>query len=94
MGHCTVIIGLNVKLVINEITGWMEARRCKMQIVWCTAVPVVIAAGYCSLHHLQAMVERAKEKQATMPHGSATVLTDLEKPIYTYIAICIDFQWD
>ncbi|HBK87261.1 MAG: Nramp family divalent metal transporter [Cyclobacteriaceae bacterium] len=89
----TVIIGLNVKLVINEITGWMEAAGANAWIVWCTAVPVVIAAGLLLLYIIfKPWLERAKEKQATMPHGSATVLTDLEKPIYTYIAICIDFS--
>ena len=36
--------------------------------------------------------KRAKEKEMRIPHGTATQLEDLEKPIYSRVAITIDFS--
>ncbi len=89
-----VIIGLNVKLVIQEVSGWILAAGAYGWVVWLTAVPLCLAAGLLLLYiTVKPMLEsRVKEKETTIPHGTAAQLVDLEKPVYTRVAICIDFS--
>jgi manganese transport protein len=90
----TVIISLNVKLVYNEVSGWIVSGGDRSWVVWITAVPLCLMAGallvYIAVKPL--LEKRATEKSAQMPHGSATILPDLEKPVYRRIAVCIDFS--
>ncbi|NOT73375.1 MAG: Nramp family divalent metal transporter [Cyclobacteriaceae bacterium] len=89
-----IIISLNIKLVSEEIIGWMDAAKDKAWIVWITAVPVALAAGGLLLYITAKpfFEKRVKEKEVKIPHGTAAVLEDLEKPIYKKVAICIDFS--
>jgi len=89
-----VIISLNIKLVYNEIVGWIFAAGENAWVVWITAVPLCLAAGILLLYIIvkPLLQQRASEKRLTMPHGTATALPDLEKPVYQRIAVCIDFS--
>ncbi len=90
----TVIISLNVKLVYNEVSGWIENGGESAWIVWVTAVPLCLAAGMLLIYiTIKPMVsQRTTEKSAQLPHGTATTLEDLEKPVYRRIAVCVDFS--
>ncbi len=90
----TVIISLNVKLVYNEVAGWLSSAGESAWVVWLTAVPLCLAAGILLVYiTLKPVLEKpVLEKQVTMPHGTATPLPDLEKPVYHRIAVCIDFS--
>ncbi len=90
----TIIISLNVKLVLNQLTEWMDSAAGNAWVIWVTAVPVCLAAGLLLLYiTIKPWLEkRTKEKETPMPHGTASQLTDLQKPIYRKIAICIDFS--
>ncbi len=49
-----VIVSLNVKLVLQEVTGWLADAGENAWIIWVTVVPVCLAAGaLLILHHLQ-----------------------------------------
>lgn len=89
-----VIISLNVKLVYNEVSSWIMNAGDRAWVVWITAVPVCLAAGillvYITVKPL--LGSRSMEKSAQLPHGTATTLADLEKPVYRRIAVCIDFS--
>ena len=89
-----VIIALNVKLVVSEITGWIESAGDYSWIVWITAVPVFAGAGLLLLYMTvkPLMEKRSREKETKMPHGTAVQLADLEKPVYRTIAITVDFS--
>jgi manganese transport protein len=89
-----VIVSLNVKLVLNEITGWLEGAGENAWIIWVTVVPVCVAAlGLLVYITFKPWIERkAAERAARVPHGSAIELLHLDKPIYQRIAICIDFS--
>jgi manganese transport protein len=39
-----VIVSLNIKLVINEVTGWLEAAGESAWIIWLTVVPACLAS--------------------------------------------------
>lgn len=90
----TVIISLNVKLVYNEVTTWIVEAGDSAWIVWVTVVPLCAAAGMLLVYITVKpwFEKRATEKQASMPHGTATTLSDLEKPVYKRIAVCVDFS--
>jgi manganese transport protein len=90
----SVIISLNVKLVYNEVASWIDAAGDNAWLVWLTVVPLCLAAGLLLVYiTVKPILElRPAEKEAKMPHGTATALTDLEKPVYKRIAVCVDFS--
>jgi manganese transport protein len=89
-----LIVGLNIKLVYQEIQGWLDATGDNAWIVWVTAVPVCIAAlallVYITVKPI--LERRSAERAARIPHNSAPELHDIEKPHYKRIAICVDFS--
>ncbi len=89
-----IIISLNVKLVWDEVTGWLNAAGDYEWLVWITVVPLCLAAGSLLVYIAMKpfIQKRAGEKEMKVPHGTATLLRDLEKPIYSKVAICIDFS--
>lgn len=87
-----IIISLNIKLVYNEVLVWIYNAGENAWVVWITAVPLCLAAGFLLLYIIVKPLQRVSEKRVTMPHGTATALPDLEKPVYHRIAVCIDFS--
>ena len=88
-----IIIGLNVQLVIQEVTGWMQAAGSDAWILWVTVIPVCLAAFILLVYITFKPVidRRSVEKVARIPHGTAITLDELVRPIYNRIAITIDF---
>lgn len=89
-----IIVGLNVKLVIQEIEGWLVDSGSNSWIIWLTVVPVCVLAGallvYITFKPL--IDKRSAERANRIPHGTAIELQDLASPIYKRIAIAIDFS--
>jgi len=88
------IISLNVKLVINELTGWLADAGDNAWILWITVVPVVIGAGLLLLYIIfKPLIERrAAEKDTKLPHGIAGKLDVGAGPVYKRIAVTLDFS--
>jgi manganese transport protein len=88
------IVSLNVKLVLSEVSGWIDAAGENAWIVWLTAIPVCAGAGILLLYiTFKPFVEkRMAERDAKIPHGSAVKLDVSSRPIYNRIAITIDFS--
>lgn len=89
-----IIVSLNVKLVINEISSWIELAGEKSWIVYITAIPVCISAAALLLYitFKPTMDRRRMDKMARIPHGTAAPLVDLGSTVYKQIAITIDFS--
>ncbi len=89
-----IIVSLNVKLVLQEVSGWLVNAGENSWIIWVTAVPICIAAGILLLYiTFKPLLEsRAAEKQAKIPHGSAVTLDVSDSPVYQRIAITLDFS--
>src|SRR5688572_16925110 len=89
-----VIVSLNVKLVLQEITGWLTNAGDDAWIIWITAVPVCLAAAALLLYiTLKPFIEkRTAERDTKIPHGTAVKLDVSSKLIYNRIAITIDFS--
>ncbi|MEK6780734.1 MAG: Nramp family divalent metal transporter [Bacteroidota bacterium] len=90
----TIIVTLNVKLVFQEVTGWMVAAGENEWIIWYTVVPVCLSALLLLLYITikPVMDRRYAEREAKVPHGTAAVLNISEKPLYNRVAVCIDFS--
>jgi manganese transport protein len=89
-----IIVSLNVKLVMNEVSGWIDEAGDSAWIVWISVIPVCVFAGtllfYISFKPL--LDRKRKEKKARTPHGNAAPLTNLGTTEYKQIGITIDFS--
>jgi manganese transport protein len=89
-----IIVSLNVKLVTQEVVGWIDNAGDDAWIVWVTAVPVCIASALLLLYiTFKPLLEKRAEVRTTkVPHGTAGTLATLIKPVYHRIAVSIDFS--
>jgi len=89
-----IIVSLNAKLVINEISLWIELAGDKAWIILVTVLPVCIGAAILLLYitFKPTMDKRRMDKMARIPHGTAAPLADLGSTVYKQIAIAIDFS--
>jgi manganese transport protein len=90
----TIIVGLNVKLVFQEVQGWLVGAGGDAWIIWVTVVPVCIAAALLLLYiTFKPLLERrTAERKAKVPHGTAVALDINNSPVYKRIAISLDFS--
>lgn len=87
------IISLNVKLVVNEVSGWLDAAGDDSWILWITVVPVCAAAGFLLLYiAIKPFIDRRAERERRVPHGTAIQLDVASAPVYARIAITLDFS--
>lgn len=88
-----IIVSLNVKLVIQEITGWIDNAGDMAWVVWVTAVPVcILVFGLLLYITIKPVIDKRRGDRAVIPHGTAKVIENINQPIYNRIAICIDFS--
>lgn len=89
-----IIVSLNVKLVINEVQGWLLEAGENSWILWVTVIPACLAALGLLLYITAKPIfeKRMVEKAPIVPHGAARQLNLQEISQYKRIAICIDFS--
>ena len=88
-----IIVSLNVKLVIQELTGWLDSAGEHAWIIWLTAMPVcAVTFGLLLYITFKPVIDKRRGDRAPVPHGTAKVLEHIAQPVYTRIAICIDFS--
>ncbi len=88
------IVSLNVKLVLQEVTGWIDAAGDDSWIIWVTVVPICLAAGLLLVYiTFKPLIDkRSADRDAKIPHGTAVTLDVSTSPIYQRIAITLDFS--
>lgn len=87
------IVSLNVKLVIQEVSGWLAEAGEAAWILWITVVPVCAAAGFLLLYiTFKPVFDRRAAREGQVPHGSARQLEVGSAPVYERIAITLDFS--
>lgn len=89
-----IIVSLNIKLVYQEIQSWLGNAEEDAWIIWMIVIPLCLATFSLLLYiTFKPLLDRRRsEKNARLPHGTATVLEDLGKPTYKKVAITIDFS--
>jgi manganese transport protein len=89
-----IIVSLNIKLVVEEVVGWMSAAGENEWIIWVTVIPVCILALALLIYITVKPVidKRLAERIAMVPHGTALKLEGITKTVYNRVAVSIDFS--
>jgi manganese transport protein len=88
-----IIVALNVKLVMQEIEGWLVNAGDNAWIIWVTVVPLCLAAfGLLLYITFKPWIGKLKEKDTRLPHGSGSILHISVQAVYKRVAICLDFS--
>lgn len=88
----TIIVGLNVRLVIDEITAWMHASDNPALIGW-TVIPLAVLIGVLLLYvTIKPLFPREERPQARTPHGGPRELGTIDSTPYRRIAVTVDFS--
>ena len=89
-----IIVGLNIKLVIQEVQGWLELAGDQQWIIWITVIPACVAAGSLLVYiTFKPWLDKTSAgKLVKVPHGSALVIGKIVSPTYHRIAITLDFS--
>jgi len=84
------IVLLNIKLVIEEITGWATASN--GWYINMLVIPVAILIGLMLVYvFVYPLIARSKVRN-NVPHGSALDIESIEKISYQTIGITVDFS--
>lgn len=89
-----IIVGLNVKLVIDEINSWLQSAGDNSIYIYIFVIPIVILAGLLLLYIIFSPFVKPDKKAKTnnMPHGQALDLGELTLKEFKNVAISIDFS--
>lgn len=88
-----LIVGLNVRLVMQEIDTWAAGSPGSANLVHFVISPIAVAIGLLLLYvFLRPLLYKHADQPAYIPHGIAAKLDDLEAVSYNNIAITIDFS--
>ncbi len=88
----TIIIGLNVKLVFEEIAGWLAIAESTWWI-YGLVIPLAIGVGLLLLYILIYPLWKSESgKTMDIPHGEAQAINGIKPIIYEKIGITVDFS--
>ena len=88
-----LIVVLNAKLVLEQINDWRTQFPSARIWIDILVVPITIAIALLLIYvFLRPLLFKHYDTPATVPHGLATTIEDLEPIIYKHIAITIDFS--
>ncbi len=88
-----IIVGLNIKLVIETLTDWRIALEGNTWVFNLMILPVVLIAAVLLVYVIYcAIFGKRFERETKTPHGKASELPLIEAKSYNRVAICIDFS--
>lgn len=89
----SIIVYLNITLVIDEISGWIDTAGENSIFIYIFVIPIAFAClallGYVLIHPYLASTARQK---AELPHGLAVDFSEVVPIVYKHIGIAIDFS--
>ncbi|RZL16986.1 MAG: iron/manganese transporter [Pedobacter sp.] len=86
-----VIISLNVKLVIEEISGW--SNSVSSILLYLVIIPLAIGVGLLLMYvFLYPLVTKKERDIKNIPHGGAIAIDEIEKLSYNKIGVAVDFS--
>ncbi|MDB5087944.1 MAG: manganese transport protein [Mucilaginibacter sp.] len=88
-----VIVGLNAKLVYQQIGDWVTQYPSAEIWIYGLATPLIISIALLLLYvFLRPILFKHKDLPAQVPHGLASTIEDIEPIVYHNIAVTIDFS--
>ncbi|WP_199117375.1 Nramp family divalent metal transporter [Pedobacter sp. ASV28] len=85
-----VIVSLNIKLVIEEINGWLSESNA--WYIYGLVVPMAILIGLLLVYIFMYPLINKKKRLGNVPHGNALAIANIEKINYSKIGITVDFS--
>ncbi|AMP99450.1 Iron transporter [Pedobacter cryoconitis] len=86
-----VIVALNIKLVIEEISGWATATH--GWYIYGLIIPVAVLIGLLLMYvFVYPMLNSSTIQQKNIPHGNAMAIDPVDQIHYTRIGITVDFS--
>lgn len=85
-----VIVSLNIKLVIEEISKWMKAAD--GWYIYVIVIPMAILIGLLLVYIFVYPLVSKKQRIGNVPHGDALQIENIGKINYERIAITVDFS--
>jgi len=86
-----IIVGLNAKLVVDEISGWLSTYSHPV-VLWLTVVPVTLGAAILLFYIMvNPIFHRIKKRVSHAPHIKLDILKPEPITNYQKIAIALDF---
>lgn len=87
-----IIVGLNVKLVYEEVSGWINDSPGSM-IIYLVVVPVLILVSALLLYvFLSPFFKKHDTGLSNVPHGDAILIENIDHLHYRSIGITVDFS--
>ncbi|MBE7178620.1 MAG: Nramp family divalent metal transporter, partial [Mucilaginibacter polytrichastri] len=88
-----IIVGLNARLVVEEIGKWAKEFPDAQWAVYGIAVPMSIGIGLLLLYVLlKPLLSKFERDKKHVPHGLALEIDDVRPLIYQRIGITVDFS--
>ncbi len=88
-----IIVGLNVKLVWQEVTAWVSGGE-DVWLIYAFVIPVIIIVSVLLLYVIFVPFFRkySRANLSNVPHGSALEIGNIENIQYNMIGITVDFS--
>ncbi len=88
-----IIVGLNIKLVIDELTAFSNSSYGSNTVLNASIYLFIVLVSALLLYiAFEPIVIRIRKEKHSIPHGKAKPLSHFEYTNYTNIAIAIDFR--
>ncbi|RYF20356.1 MAG: iron/manganese transporter [Flavobacteriales bacterium] len=85
-----VIVSLNIKLVIEEINGWIAVAD--GWYIYAIVIPIAIAIALLLVYIFVYPLLGKKLRDGNVPHGNALAIGEIKKISYKKIGITVDFS--
>ncbi len=88
-----IVVVLNVKLVVEEITGWIREAEGSTWWIYVLVIPIAIALALLLLYvFISPFLLNRKQSYSNVPHGKALEILQVEDIHYRHVGIAIDFS--
>jgi manganese transport protein len=88
-----IIVGLNTKLVIEQIADWVKQNPAAAIWIYGLVTPLCVCIALLLVYvFLRPLLVKHRDMPARVPHGLATAINDLQAIVYKHIGITIDFS--
>ncbi|MGI4022720.1 MAG: Nramp family divalent metal transporter [Janthinobacterium lividum] len=88
-----LIVGLNVKLVVEEVSGWIKTYPDNALLIYCIVLPLAAGIVVLLLYvFFKPFFIQSKNHQHKVPHGSALEIETIAPVNLTRIGIAVDFS--
>ncbi len=87
-----IIVALNIKLVVDEITGWIKTGSVNNYLISLVIIPIALTCLGLLLYVLiHPFLKKTTITKPQLPHGAGVVIAAYKKLGYEHIGLCIDF---